>query len=253
MRYQFATERPDYSDLASGRVLYSLPGHPAFPIRLADEILQRCMAIQAANRVTRPYVLYDPFCGAAYHLSVLVCLHWRSLRKVIGSDIDPNAVTAAKRNLGLLTIEGLDRRIGEISQMLRLYGKESHRVALESANRLRNRMISLAQTHPIETCVFQANALDSQALSKHLMDIRPDIVFVDVPYGLHSTWQTLGLSGEPVSSLWRMLEALLGVLSPTSILAVASDKRQKASHEGYQRMENFQVGKRRVVLMKRSG
>ena len=48
MQYLYATERPDYSDLASGRVFYSLPGHPAFPIRLASEIFQRCLAFRRA-------------------------------------------------------------------------------------------------------------------------------------------------------------------------------------------------------------
>jgi len=63
MHYQFAKERPDYSDLASGRVFYSLPGHPAFPIRLADEILQRCLARREASHVTGPCILYDPVVG----------------------------------------------------------------------------------------------------------------------------------------------------------------------------------------------
>ncbi len=44
MPYQFAVDRPNYSDLASGRVLYSVPGHHAFPVRLASEIFQRCLA-----------------------------------------------------------------------------------------------------------------------------------------------------------------------------------------------------------------
>ena len=44
MQYKFAKEQPDYSDLASGRVFYSLPGHPAFPVRLASEVFQRCLA-----------------------------------------------------------------------------------------------------------------------------------------------------------------------------------------------------------------
>ncbi|MGN6758376.1 MAG: rRNA methyltransferase, partial [Thermomicrobiales bacterium] len=35
MPYQFARERLNYAAFASGQVLHSLPGRPAFPARLA--------------------------------------------------------------------------------------------------------------------------------------------------------------------------------------------------------------------------
>src|SRR5678816_1175376 len=109
MQYQYAKERVDYSDLTSGRVFYSLPGHPAFPVRLASEIFQRCMAYRAAiydaaGRCT----LYDPCCGAAYHLSVLGFLHGEQIGEIIASDIDETALAAARRNLGLLHRDGFD-------------------------------------------------------------------------------------------------------------------------------------------------
>jgi len=112
MEYKYAKEQPDYSDFASGRVFFSLPGHPAFPIRLASEIFQRCVAHRKAiyNNST-PGVLYDPSCGAAYHLSVLAYLHGTQIREVIASDVDEKAVALAGRNLGLLNVDGLDRRI----------------------------------------------------------------------------------------------------------------------------------------------
>jgi hypothetical protein len=47
-----------------------------------------------------------------------------------------------------------------------------------------------------------------------------------------------------------MLDALAEVLSPSSIVAIASDKQQKVSHAGYQRLEQFQIGRRRVVILK---
>ncbi len=253
MHYQFAKERPDYSDLASGRVFYSLPGHPAFPIRLADEILQRCLARRESNHVRAPCVLYDPCCGAAYHLSVLAYLHWHSFYEVIGSDIDQKAVSVAQQNLGLLSINGLDKRISEISEMFRLYGKVSHKEALHSAHRLRNKIGTLTKEYPLETRVFQASALNGAMLRENLQGVTVDIVFVDVPYGLHSHWHNPDSNSELGSSLWQMLDALLGVLVPTSIAAVVSDKRQKASHEGFQRIEQFQVGKRRVMLLKPTG
>lgn len=250
MDYLFATERPDYSDLASGRVLYSLPGHPAFPIRLADEILQRCLAWRAANHLTGPCLLYDPCCGGAYHLSVLAALHWRSFREIIGSDVDESAVAVARRNLGLLSADGLDQRINELSDLFNRYGKESHSAALESAHRLRERIGALAEEHPLSTRAFQANALDGEALHQHLNGVAVDIVFADVPYGWQSQWRNADPGAESGNPLWRMLDALSAVLAPTSVVAIISDKQQKARHEGYQRLEQFQVGKRRVLLLK---
>jgi len=250
MHYRFATERRDYSDLASGRVFHSLSGHPAFPIRLADEILQRCLARREANHLTGPCVLYDPCCGAAYHLSVLACLHWHSFREVIGSDIDQKAIRVAQQNLGLLRVEGLENRISEISEMFRLYGKESHKDALDSAHRLRDRIGTLTQEYPLKTRAFQASALNSEELRSNLKGVTVDIVFVDVPYGLHSHWHNQDSNPDFGNPLWQMLNALLGILVPTSVVAIVSNKQQKASHEGYQRIEHFQIGKRRVVLLK---
>jgi 23S rRNA (guanine2535-N1)-methyltransferase len=58
MQYKYEKTMLDYSDLASGRVFYSLPGHPAFPIRLASEIFQRCLASRATVYKNTTPVLY---------------------------------------------------------------------------------------------------------------------------------------------------------------------------------------------------
>jgi hypothetical protein len=55
------------------------------------------------------------------------------------------------------------------------------------------------------------------------------------------------MSGDPLRNL---LGSLRGVLSPDSVVAIASDKSQKAQHESYQRLEQFNVGKRRIALLK---
>ena len=128
-------------------------GHPAFPVRLASEVFQRCMiSREKFYKNSDPCILYDPCCGTAYHLSVLAYLHGENIRTVIGSDMDGKAVAVAKRNLELLTVAGLDQRIGEISQLFELYGKDSHKDALSSGHILRNRISALTQEHiPKET------------------------------------------------------------------------------------------------------
>ncbi|MEW5974678.1 MAG: hypothetical protein AB1898_02610 [Acidobacteriota bacterium] len=249
MHYRFAHERMDYSDLASGRVFYSRPGRPALPVRLASEIFQRCLAIRKAQGQASPCVLFDPCCGGAYHLSVLACLHRQSISGVVASDIDEEAVSLAGKNLGLLGGEGIDARIRQISAMLRQYGKESHKEALESAVRLRDQLARLAPRQPFMIKTFRADATDGSALLDQMSGVTVDIVLTDVPYGKHSVWNIP--SGEGSSKpLWLILQALSQILLPTSVVAIASDKRQKAAHEGYQRVEQFQVGKRRVVILR---
>jgi len=247
MEYKYAKEKLDYSDYSSGRVFHSLPGHPAFPIRLASEIFQRCLAHRKAiYGISTPVTLYDPCCGAAYHLSVLAYLHGEFIREIIASDVDEKAVELAKRNLGLLDVAGLDKRIGEITVMLEQYGKDSHKDALKSAYTLKEK---LSEKHPVTTTVFQANAMNGEEISRNIKPGSVDIVFTDVPYGQHSNWHDSdhGVSFNPLTS---MLDSILGILSPSSIVAIVSDKGQKASHEAYQRIEQFQVGKRRILILK---
>jgi len=250
MQYKYEKTSQDYSDLASGRVFYSSPGYPAFPVRLASEVFQRCLAHRAAiYQETSAGTLYDPCCGAAYHLSVIAYLHGAHLREIIASDIDEKAVAFAKRNLGLLSVPGLDQRIEEISSMLDQYRKESHQEALRSAQFLKNKIASFTREQPLITRVFQANATDSRHMLQNIVPKSVDIVFTDVPYGQHSQW-IRSEKNESLNPMWGMLDALLDVLSASSVLAIVSDKQQKVSHERYQRLEQFQVGKRRVVILK---
>jgi len=245
MQYQYVTEAIDYSDLASGRVFYSLAGHPAFPVRLASEIFLRCLHLLDRPRRC---CLYDPCCGAAYHLSVLAHLHPQHIRQVIASDIDENAVALARRNLALANVAGLEERIAEITDMLERYGKDSHREALASAERMRRSTLAASQEYPLETRAFCADATSAGALASQIAPRSVDIVFTDVPYGQHSQWS--GGSADPTGAL---LEALRGLLAPGGLVAIASDKGQKASHPDYARAGQFQIGKRRVVILRVSG
>lgn len=248
MQYKYEKEPVDYSDLASGRVFYSSPGYPAFPVRLASEIFQHCMASrETIYGNTTPCTLYDPCCGAAYHLSVVAYLHGKHIREIIGSDIDEKAVALAQQNLGLLSVAGLDKRIGEITKMIEQYNKDSHKDALKSAHLIKNKVTSLNQNQPLLTRVFQASAMDHKTLIENIASNSVDIVFTDVPYGQHSQWHDSTELSNPIE---LMLNALLGILSASSIVAIVSDKRQKVSPERYQRVEKFQVGKRQVVILK---
>ena len=250
MQYKYEKEIQDYSHLSSGRVFYSTPGHPAFPVRLASEIFRRCTASrEAIYDNSSPCTLYDPCCGTAYHLSVLGVLHGNRIREIIASDIDEKAVEFAQRNLGLLTLAGLDRRIDEISTMIQQYNKDSHKEALKSAHALKQKLTAFDREHPLFTKVFQSSATEGQTMINNIAAHSVDIVFTDVPYGQHSLWH--GPNAEKLSNpLWSMLDALTEILSPSSIVAIASDKKQKILHDSYQRLEKFHIGKRQVIILK---
>ena len=251
MTYKFAVERQNYADYASGKVFYNLPGHPAFPIRLASEIFQRCLHIRSARGLDAPVTLYDPCCGGAYHLAVLAYLHWDNIREIIASDVNPRTLETAQHNLELLTPPGLERRIAEIETMQRDYGKDSHREARQSAEALKRSLLQHYASHPIPTGTFQANALDSAALRAGLQDGRPDLVISDVPYGIHSQWEFPGHAAQQ-EPLTLLLENLRDVLADAALVVIASTKEQKIAHAGYRQVGKLKTGKRQVVVLEKN-
>ena len=188
MPYLHALEDLDYTDYSGGRVLYSQPGQTALPVRLASEILQRCLAIRTRAGLAGPCTLHDPCCGGAYHLTALGFLHGRHIAAITASDISQEALDLAGRNLSLLTLAGLDRRIAEITGYVDLYGKLSHRAALLSAQKLRRDLSEMLAARPMPVHLFQADAFNRQAIQVGLAGQTIDLVISDVPYGWKSSW-----------------------------------------------------------------
>jgi tRNA G10 N-methylase Trm11 len=253
MPYKFARDRENYELYAGGGVLYSAPGHAAFPVRLAHEIFGRCMAYWEAGQPARRCTLYDPCGGGAYHLATLAYFNWDRIARIVASDIDAEMLALGARNLSLLSLDGLDRRIEEVADMAARFGKESHAAALAHARTLRERLAALTQDHAIETRWFRADATDKNAIVAGLDGTQADIVITDIPYGQRSTWHpaTLALSAaeDPVPQL---LDALLPGLSSGAVVAVAAPKRTDVSHERYRRLGKFTLGKRQTVFLQPS-
>lgn len=247
MMYRFATERGDHTDLASGRVLQAVAGEPALPVRLTDEVFQRCLA---ALGTSAPLTLYDPCCGAAYHLTVLGFLHPQRIARILASEIQPALVEAARRNLSLLRPDGLDQRRAGLERLLAEHGKPSHREALGSLERLRQRLSAGIAGRGLTTDVFAADVTDPDAVAQGLGGARVDLVLTDVPYGWHSAWMGGAQGDSATAPLERLLTTLLGVLAPGGVVAIVSDKGQRATHPAYTRVERFQVGRRRVEILK---
>ncbi|NLF79541.1 MAG: hypothetical protein GX573_27935 [Chloroflexi bacterium] len=251
MPYKFARDRENYELFAGGGVLYSAPGHAAFPVRLTNEIFGRCMALWDAEGGGRRPTLYDPCCGGAYHLTTLAYFNWNRIGRIAASDIDADNLALGARNLALLSVEGMDQRIAELSALFQQFGKPSHAAALQNARTLRQRVADWTRDQPIETRLFHADATDKDAVRAGLAGTPVDIVITDIPYGQRSQWHpdTLALAAaqDPVH---QVLESLLPVLAPGAIVAVAAAKRTSLSHERYQRSGKFTLGKRQVVFLK---
>jgi hypothetical protein len=251
MPYRFARERQDYSDFAGGQVFVTAPGQTGFPVRLASELFQRCLAIRGSAGFDSPCALYDPCCGSAYLLSTLAFLHGREIRRIIGSDVDRDALGLARRNLALTTPEGLAARIAELQRLHQLYGKASHAAALDSARRLQRLLAATGAEHGMRSELFAADALRKTELAARLKHIRVDVVLTDVPYGQLSSWQAAAAgANREADPVTQMLEALRPVLSAQAVVAIATDKQQKAAHPAYARCDRFQVGKRRIVFLR---
>jgi hypothetical protein len=248
MPYRFAHERPDYTDFAAGPVFYSLPGRPAFPVRLTTEIFQRCQAYLRSAGSAGPYMVYDPCCGSGYLLAVLGYLHRPTIRHLAGSDVDTDVIPLAARNLALLTLAGVEARIAQLAELSEQFGKPSHAQALASAERLRARLLAYRRLPPIQRQVFVANALSATELRAHLAPGAVDIVITDLPYGQRTSWQAAGSAAEGFDPEWQLLEALRGVVAPASIVAITAGKQRKAAHDGYLRVGQIQIGKRRTLF-----
>jgi tRNA G10 N-methylase Trm11 len=206
------------------------------------------MAIRKACGERGTVTLYDPCCGGASLLGSVGFLHGEAIDRIVGSDVDEGILPLAARNLGLLTVEGMDRRMAELHELEQHFGKTSHRQALESARRMRERVLDLRRMRPLATRVFAADALSPASVGSCLASERIDLVVTDVPYGSGSAWSV----SEPVQGrpAHAMLEALLPHLAPHSLVAVCADKAQRIAHEAYRRLEQFQVGKRRVAILR---
>jgi len=251
MEYKYAPNK-NYEDFASGRVLYHMGGEPTFPVRLALEIYGRCLSYSVKKT---DVTLYDCCCGGAYMLTVLGLLAGDSISKIYASDIDEKSLNLAADNLALLTKEGIMKRRAELEALYKSYGKESHREALESIDRI-ERMVS----GDIRTDVFKRNALDKDRLS-----FTPDIILTDVPYGNLTDWSGRSSDGYNVGrcssagssdanqminidGINLLMDALYEICGQDTIVCICSDKKQKIRPERYKRLEKQRGGKSKFEI-----
>jgi 23S rRNA (guanine2535-N1)-methyltransferase len=240
MAYRMTT-RQNLEDFASGAVLRSSPGFPAFPVRLAQEIFLR-----ALPRVPRrPLTLWDPCCGSGYLATVLGLLNAESIGAVICSDIAPEAVGLAARNLRLLTVDGLAEREQELLTRAAEFDKPGHADAAAAARRLAAR---LAAGGDVAARAAVADALDPVSLTAALGTSTPDLVITDVPYGQQTAWVGPGPAGD-AHRIGQLLDAVGAVLAPDAVVAVCAASRKVPLPEGRTALARIRLGNRAVVIV----
>lgn len=242
MSYRFETENKNYEDYASGRVLYNQHGTTAFPVRLAGEIFLRCADLLTRAGRNGPYAVYDPCCGGAYMLTAIGFMHGERISRIVASDIDGKAVELAGRNLALLSPEGMDTRIRQITQMVEDYHKQSHREALQSALRLKERTARIhLQSRPIS---FTADITHEAVLSEYIQE-GMDMVISDLPYGEIVQWSE---QQDQDNAVERMLAHLAPVLNAQGVIALVSRERLRLENPFFRRVEQFKLGKRHIYF-----
>ncbi|HEY8474518.1 MAG TPA: rRNA methyltransferase [Natronosporangium sp.] len=243
MAYRLAANRDDYQDLASGFVFRSAPGYPAFPVRLAEELLLRSAA-HLPHRT--PVGLWDPCCGSGYLASTVGLLHRDRLRHVLCSDADPDAVALARRNLSLLTEAGLAERRTELSERATAYGKPGYAAAARATDRLA--ALLRAGGGDLASDARVADGFDARQTARILPDPPPDLVLTDVPYGRQTGWRGAGAAAtEPLTAL---AGALSEVLPEHAVIAVCAEARKLSLGEGVRALERFRVGKRAAIIVR---
>ncbi|MFC4013694.1 rRNA methyltransferase [Nonomuraea purpurea] len=240
MVYLYETARVDYSDLASGSVLHSAPGMPAFPVRLATEIFQRALALRGG---ADPAVVWDPCCGSGYLLTVLALLHRPRVKTLLASDLSEDVLGTARANLNLLTETGLRDRAAELADRAERFGKPGYALAAEAAERLARRLA--ASGGPVPHHVLRpADVFDPAQLAAAIDGDEPDIVLTDPPYDEQTSWQ----GSHQDKNLPAMMAALGEVLPPHTVVAVAVRGRRVPAGAGVRPRQSLRIGTRAVAF-----
>lgn len=234
-------EKENYEDYSSGRVLYGAPMATNFPVSLTLEIYKRCSEYLIKNGNSGPYVIYDPFCGVAYSLTVLGFFNRKNIKQLVASDVDKTTLEFAHKNLSLLTKKGIDNRIKELNRFIKEYNKDSHRDALLSANKLKE----ISNKPSIQIKEFQHNILSDNPLPKSVNKV--DIVITDLPYGKLTNWEGINDEIDPAQ---EFLNKIKDRLRKNAVVAIVFNKQQKVLHDGFNKVKGFKVGKRKIIILR---
>lgn len=182
--------------------------------------------------------LWDPCCGSGYLVTVLGLLHRDLLTHVRASDVDPDAVAIAARNLELLTAEGLAERERELRRSALDFGRVAYVERAEAARDLAAGLAATGGDLPHESAVADVFTLTEP--------VDADLVVTDVPYGEMTRWEG-DIPQDPVHGL---LSSMGRVLPERSVVVVTARTRRVRLPEGVRALERVKVGNRSAVLVR---
>ena len=231
MIYRFA-EKNSFQYLAAGSVIKSFKGNTNFPVRLGHEIFNRCLQyIDNNKKVT----IYDPMCGSGYLLTTVGLLNFNKISKIYGSDINDEFIHVARKNLRLLTIEGIKKREHEIQYLLDKFNRESFKIGLQQITAF-NEIVN----KDIDFELFKRDLFEESVKP----DIKADIIIMDLPYNNLVKYQ-----GD--YSKKKLEEQIFSLTQKNTIVAIIMNKTQKLSINSYlQKLEKIKIGKRVIEIYK---
>lgn len=239
MQYHHAP-RQDHSDLASGAVLHSRPGQPAFPVRLARELFARA---QHHRRPSHPVTVWDPCCGSAQLLVTLGLTERRHLNGLVGSDTADEALALAAKNAPLVTMRGLVARSDELRAAAHRHGRQSHTEAAQASLRLARTLDQDGGDLPIE--LHRANALDPTDVEQVAARAQPDIVIADLPHGRMTSW--VSPTGEPDPQA-KFANTIASILPGNAIIVLISRSRGSPLPPGTRALDRLRAGHRSAAI-----
>ncbi len=241
MKFKFEPIKKDYSDFSSDKLLVNAPRTPAFPVRVASEIMARSLSfLDTAEGLT----LYDPCCGGGHLLTILGFCYSKNLKNIYGSDIDSKALEYAQKNLNLLTPEGLSKKKQALQYNYEKQGEKAQLEALNSADRLETQLLNTTYPKKDVQC-FNWDITKEQP--PHLKNV--NIVMTDLPYGNMAYWQGEGaVQNNPNKQMLNNIYQTLDLHN--SIVTIICNKDEKINHQKFEQVKRLKHGKRQFVFLR---
>lgn len=241
MQFKFEPIKKDYSDFSSDKLLVNAPRTPAFPVRVASEIMARSLSfLSTADGLT----LYDPCCGGGHLLTVLGFCYSKNLKNIYGSDIDIKALEYAQKNLSLLTPEGLSKKKKALQSNDEKQDEKTQLEALNSAKRLEKQLFHTRYPKKDIQCFHWDITRKKPA---HLKNV--NIVMTDLPYGKMSDWQGAGAAQNNPNK--QMLNNIYQTLDlNNSIVTIICNKQEKINHQKFEQVKRLKHGKRQFIFLR---
>jgi len=238
MKFEFEPVKKDYSDFSSDKVLVNAPRTPAFPVRIASEIMARCLSF---INIKEGITVYDPCCGGGHLLSAIGLLYSANISRVYATDIDEQALKYAQKNLNLLTPAGFSKRKKEMQEHYEKQRKQAQLEALNSAQRLEAMLLNTKYPEKEVQC-FQWDITESSP--PYFKNV--NIVITDLPYGNMVDWQTT--QDHPNEYLLDNIYQALD--TDNAIVALICNKQARISHKKFKQVKRLKHGKRQFIFFR---